>query len=65
MVDRESQRRVASVPKGSIAGTGALHPALAVFLRDRGGKKAEPTKRDHILGANALSDHKSGLTEVR
>lgn len=58
MVDKESPRRIVPVPKSPITETGALHPALAVFLRDRGGKNAEPTERDHVLGENSLSDHK-------
>lgn len=48
----------APTSKGSKIEGKAVHPAVAVFLRGRGGQKARPTAQDYTLGENAIANRK-------
>lgn len=39
----------------------AVHPAVATFLRDRGGEKARPTEEDHTLGHRQMPRRRKGF----
>lgn len=62
MIGKEPEEAKASVSKKSVSVRNARHPALAVFLRDRGGKKALATESDHLLGEHEVPSHKKRPT---
>lgn len=48
----------APASKKSMTDSKVMHPAVAVFLRGRGGKKAQPAAQDYTLGENAIANRK-------